>query len=206
MHAKTADKIDLFKLHKDEYAASSKPALIRIGKAHYLVARGRGAPGGETFQSRLQALYGTAYTLKFASKFAGHDFVVGKLEGLYGVDGQAPDDLERLPHEQWNWRMMIRVPDGIQARQLADARRTLRDKGKAGDFDAVTLEAVEEGLCVQMMHVGPYEEEARTVAAMRELARAHDLAPHRWHHEIYLGDPRRVPPAKLRTILRQPVR
>ncbi|HXV74763.1 MAG TPA: GyrI-like domain-containing protein [Candidatus Polarisedimenticolaceae bacterium] len=206
MASETPEKIDLFKLHKDDYRASGTPELVFVGTANYLVVRGHGEPGGECFESRVQALYGMAYTLKFTGKAAGHDFVVGKLEGLYGVDGQSIDDLARLAPQRWNWRLMIRVPDRIRPQHVTEARRTLDEKGKAGDFDAVTLESIDEGRCVQMLHVGPYEQESRTVAAMRELARRNGLAAHTWHHEIYLSDPRRVPAAKLRTILREPVR
>ncbi len=201
----TKEKIDLFKLHKQDYVARKRPTLIEVGEASYLTVRGSGAPGSDLFQERAGALYAMAYTLKFESKFAGRDYTVCKLEGLYAVDGQSSEDLARLPKSEWNWRLMIRQPDFITDDHLATARRTLRDKGKEGDFDAATLETLDEGRCVQMLHVGPYEEEPRTIEVMLEHAAAEGLAPHMWHHEIYLSDPRRVPPERLRTILRLPV-
>ena len=201
----TTEKIDLLKLHKKEYVAPKKPTLIDMTAATYLTVQGSGAPGSDLFQDRVGVLYAMAYTLKFESKFAGRDYTVCKLEGLYGVDGQSSDDLATLPKTEWNWRLMIRQPDFITDDHVAGARTTLRDKGKEGDFDAATLETLDEGRCVQMLHVGPYDEEPRTIELMLEHAAAEGLAPHMWHHEIYLSDPRRVPPERLRTILRLPV-
>jgi hypothetical protein len=203
---KTSAKLDLFAQYASEYVSPAAPVLISTRPARYLSVRGRGAPGSELFQSRIGALYAIAYTLRFTSKFQGRDYAVGKLEGLYGVDGQQPAELERLPKAEWNWRLMIRVPTFVTTAKLAKARRTLREKEKPGDFDAVTLETLREGRSVQMLHVGPYDEEARTIREMVSFAASRGLAPHMWHHEIYLSDPRRVAPVKLRTILRQPVR
>ncbi|MDY7107699.1 MAG: GyrI-like domain-containing protein [Planctomycetota bacterium] len=206
MPAANADKIDLYKLNKAEYAAPRKPKLIETKPAQYMVVEGRGAPGGEVFQARIEALYGMAYTAKFRSKFAGRDYTVCKLEGIYGIGGQSAADFARLPPEEWKWKLLIRVPDFVGDEQLDEARRTLRQRGKEGDFDDVHLEEIDEGRCVQMLHVGPYEEEQRTVEAMKALAEDEGYELHMWHHEIYLSDPRRVPPDRLKTILRHPVR
>ncbi|USN98865.1 MAG: GyrI-like domain-containing protein [Phycisphaeraceae bacterium] len=203
---KTVEKIDLFRLHKDEYAKPKTPRLVEVGPAWYLVVRGSGEPGSAVFQDLIGGLFGMAYTIKFMSKDEGCDYTVGKLEGLYGVDGQPIEALGSTPKEEWNWRLMMRVPEFIKAEHLVRARRNLAEKGKEGDFDAVTLEKYEEGLCVQMLHVGPYEDEQRTVAAMHAFAASEGLAPWMWHHETYLSDPRRVPAERLKTILRQPVR
>ena len=104
------------------------------------------------------------------------------------------------------WKLLSRVPAFISDGQLDEARRTLREKGKEGDFDEARLETIDEGLCVQMLHVGPYEQEQQTVDLMLDFAAGEGLESHMWHHEIYLSDPRRVPPDRLRTILRQPCR
>lgn len=199
-----AEKVDLFKLHQDEYVKPRKPALIEVGKAHYLAVDGVGGPGGEVFQERIGALYGMAYTMKFTSKFAGRDYAVGKLEALYGVDGQGPE-MENLPPEQWSWRMLIRVPDFIKKKDLAAARKLLREKGKEGDFDAVCLETIEEGRCVQVLHVGPYEAMEATGRAIQAFCEERGLEPRLWQHQIYLSDPRRMAPERLKTILRHPV-
>ena len=205
MPSETPEKLNLFKLHRAEYAAGRTPKLVDVGPASYLSVQGSGEPGSEVFQARLQALYGVGYTLKFNSKASGRDYTVGKLEGLYGVDGQSLDDLERLPLEQWNWRMLMRVPDFTGEEDLEEARETLAGKGKEGDFERVILESLDEGTCIQMLHVGPYEEISQATAAMAEVASRQGLEARRWHHEVYLSDPRRVPPERLRTILRRPV-
>ena len=201
----TAEKIDLFKLHKAEYVAPKNPKLIETEPAQFMVVSGTGGPGSDVFQDRVEALYGMAYTTKFISKFAGKDFTVCKLEGLYGIDGQSFENLSKISKDKWNWKLMIRMPSFVDDEFLDKARSTLRDKGKEGSFDEVSLEKIDEGRCVQMLHLGPYEEEDQTLAVMRDFVGEQELKAHRWHHEIYLSDPRRVPPEKLRTILRQPV-
>ncbi len=205
MPTRTHDKLDLYKRHKAEYAAPKKPALVETKPARYLAIDGRGGPGDETFQAKIAGLYGMAYTAKFNSKLAGRDYVVCKLEGLYWT-GDGKPGLDETPKDQWCWTLLMRVPDFITAGLLDEARRALRERGKEGDFDDVGLETIDEGRCVQMLHVGPYEHERTTIDAMTSFAGAEGLRPHGRHHEIYLSDPRRVPPEKLRTILRQPVK
>ena len=198
------EKRNLFRELKQEYCQPKAPRLVETSSGAYLAADGQGGPGEELFQNRVGALYAMAYTVKFDCKFAGADFVVGKLETLYGVD-MPLDRLGETPKERWRWRMLIRVPEFVTEKHLAAARAALREKDKPGDFDAVRLETIEEGHCVQMLHVGPYEQERRTLDVMQAFYAANDLEPRLWHHEIYLSDPRRVPPEKLKTILRQPV-
>lgn len=195
-------KIDLCKLHKAEYAAPKKPVLLEIGPAHYLTASGQGRPGGDVFQARIGALYGMAYTVKMTRKFAGlQDYAVGKLEAQYFFDG----DPAGLPFDEWRWRLMIRTPDFVTQAELDQAVETHRKKGKAGDVREVKLETLTEGRCVQMLHVGPYDREGDTIAVMQAFAEQHGLKLSGPHHEIYVSDPRRVAPERLRTILREPV-
>ena len=200
----TSEKLDLFKLHRAEYAAPKKPVLLDVGKAHYLVADGKGAPGGEEFQLRVGALYAAAYTLKFVSKQAGRDYAVSKLEAVWWADGKK--ELDQVPQGRWRWQLMIRRPEFIGKKELGAAVKVIRDKGKTPGIEAVGLESLTEGRCVQMLHVGPYDREHETIAAMQALAEENGLAFHGRHHEIYLSDPRRVAPQKLKTILRRPVR
>ncbi len=200
------DKIDLVKLNKEAYSARKKPFLLTIAPAQYLVVEGRGEPGGDAFQSRAGALYATAFTLKFTSKAAGRDYTVCKLEAQWWADGCDDGNFAAVPREQWRWKLMIRTPDFIGEAELAEAADKIRAKGQVEDVDEVRLERLGEGRCVQALHVGPYEEESRTVALMESFADEQGLAFAGRHHEIYLSDPRRVEPARLRTILRLPVR
>jgi hypothetical protein len=201
----STQKLDLYKKHKAEYATPRPPQLVEIKSARYLTIAGRGEPGGEVFTAKIGCLYGVAYTMKMRKKAAGRDYVVCKLECLWGGD-DPDDDFTRKPQQQWGWRLLIRVPDFITPRDREEAVRTLQEKGKNAGADEVELETIEEGPCVQMLHVGPYAKVGDTIAAMAAFAGEQGLALHGPHHEIYLSDPRRVPEDRLRTILRHPVR
>jgi hypothetical protein len=191
-----SEKIDLYKLHKAEYAAPKTPALVQVKRAKYLAVEGCGEPGGPEFQDRVEALYGAAFTIKMAKKLAGRDYKVCGLEGLWW-------DMDK-PRAEWKWKLVIRTPDFITARDLAAAVAKLAAKGKKGG-ECVRLETIAEGRCVQALHVGPYVEEDRTMKRMCDFAAAQGVALRGPHHEIYLSDPRRVSPERLRTILRCPV-
>ncbi len=200
--------IDLYKLHKVEYAASKRPELVDVGPAQYLSCTGSGAPGGEAFQTAVGALYGAAYTIKMTRKHkkgAAPDYKVCKLEGVYwGPEGE--NDFSTIDPEQWNWQLIIRTPEFISQDDLDEAIEALIEKGKDPAVRAVSLETLEEGRCVQMLHVGSYASEGETMAKMAEFAEANGVAFHGHHHEIYLSDPRRVAEEKLKTILRMPVK
>jgi len=202
----STDKLDLYKQHKDQYVTPKKPVLVTMAEATYLTISGRGAPGGPEFTEKIGALYGAAFTIKMTRKFAGQqDYVVSKLETQWWLDGENCD-FANAPKEKWNWRLMIRTPPFVAQKELAEAARKLIEKGKAPGADQVKLESVTEGLCVQMLHVGPYEEERRSISVMSAFVEQQGLALHGRHHEIYLSDPRRIAPEKLKTILRLPVR
>ena len=199
------EKLDLYKTHKSDYITPRQPALVAIARATYLTIDGQGEPGGDVFETRIAALYAMAFTIKMTSKFAGQDYVVCKLEGLWWTDDGSSDFLS-VPKSQWRWRMLIRTPSFIQRRQRASARDALLAKGKAAEVREVKLETIHEGRCVQMLHVGPYEAEAGAISAMQAFAAEQGMTFHGLHHEIYLSDPRRVSPQRLRTILRHPVK
>lgn len=202
-----AQKLDLYKQHKDQYVARRKPVLVTIPPVPYFTVDGRGEPGGEAFTTKVGAMYAAAFTVKMTSKFAGRDYKVATLEGLWwGPHESRPDDLFGTPRDQLRWKLLIRVPEFITAGQLEQAREKILAKGKAPEAAEVRLERIEEGLCVQMLHVGPYETEPETIRAMADFAAGEGLRLHGRHHEIYLSDPRRVPPERVRTILRTPVR
>ena len=200
-----AKKLDLYKEHKAEYVTPKKPVLVKTKPAKYLTITGKGRPGGELFQKHIGALYGVSYTIKWIKKLAGQDYKVCHLEGLWWGDKEGLD-FSAIPLDQYSWKLIIRVPDFIQKKDLASAVRALQEKGKGPEVAEVRLEKINEGLCVQMLHVGPYPDEVKTIAQMMNLAQEKGLACHAPHHEIYLSDPRRVPPARLRTILRFSVR
>ena len=200
----TAQKLDLYKVHKAEYVIPKKPVLVKTLPAKYLTISGHGAPGSAEFQNCIGSLYGAAFTIKLTKKFAGEDYKVCHLEGLYWGNTNEGGVVAVDPQEL-NWTLMIRVPDFVQAEDLRRAIVELRAKGKAGDFEKLKLESLDEGSCVQMLHVGPYNQEKPSIDRMLAFAKQEGLNCRGKHHEIYLSDPRRVPPARLRTILRIPV-
>ena len=206
MATATATKIDLFKDHASEYAMPRKPVLLDVGKAKYLTIEGSGEPGGPVFQEKIGALYTIAYTIKMTMKFSGgQDYAVSKMEAQWWA-GDCGGAFQSTPKEQWRWKLMIRTPEFVGARELKAAAEAALKKGKTVPVNEVKLETIREGKCVQMLHVGPYDREPESIEKMRAAAAEQGYDFHVAHHEIYLSDPRRVAPERLRTILRIPVR
>ncbi len=203
--ARPEAKLDLHRLHRDEYAPAREPIILDLSDGRYLAVDGRGEPGGSEFQEKLGALYGMAFTIKMMRKRAGlGDYVVAGLEGLYWPDpGLSPFE---APLDTLNWRLLIRTPDTVNDGDVEAGRLALKQKGRGAWVDDVVLLSMAEGPCVQMLHVGPYDKEPETIRRMEEFAQQQGFELHGRHHEIYLSDPRRVPPERLRTILRLPVR
>ena len=202
---KTNEKVDLYKMHRPDYVAPLKPVVINVPRASYLTAIGLGEPGGEAFTDKIGALYGVAFTIKMARKFSGQrDYTICKLEAQWWSEDKSKDFFH-LPKNQWHWKLLIRTPEFVDENELGKAVAVLLKRGKTPTVREISLESFAEGLCVQMLHVGPYECEGQTVEAMAAHAASKGLKFHGRHHEIYLSDPRRVPAERLKTILRQPV-
>jgi hypothetical protein len=201
----TTEKIDLRKLHKNEYVQPKKPAFLDVAPARYLAIKGAGQPGGPEFQDRIGALYAMAYTIKMTHKFAGEqDYTVGLLEARYWLaDGSCR--FQTAPPEQWRWQLMIRTPEFVTEEERAKAIEALMEKSKTPSVRDVVFKSLAEGKCVQMLHVGPYDRESDTIAVMREFANSQGFELKGPHHEMYISDPRRVAPEKLKTILRFPL-
>jgi len=200
-----AKKLDLYKLHAAEYVIPRTPRLVETKPAKYLVIAGSGDPNGPAFGEKVGALYAVAFTVKMARKKAGRDYKVAGLEGLWWGVGRAKWMIAQT-RDQWRWKLLIRAPDFITVKDVAAAAKALLTRGKGKAVAQVKLETVREGCCVQMLHIGPYADESPTMDAMLGFAKANGLRFTGRHHEIYLSDPRRVRPEKLRTILRHPVR
>jgi hypothetical protein len=168
----------------------------------------KGKTPGESpaFQEAMQALYGAAYTLKFMSKLRKKnaiDYTVMALEGLWWVEGGT---FAITKPDNWRWRAMIMQPDHITAELFAEALEKIRQKRPSPSVEKLRLERFCEGLCIQTMHIGPYADEPATIERMNIFAAENGYALRGNHHEIYLGDPRRTAPEKLKTVLRHPVR
>lgn len=197
-------RLDLRKELKRYYTAKRKPGLIDVPEGKFLTILGEGDPNGSEYQEAMQALYGLSYTLKFDQKAKGRDYTVMHLEGLWWVEGGVFDLNDPAPREQWRWKSMIRQPDFIAEETVEEVRPKVREK-RGPKVDEVKLERFHEGLCAQVLHVGPYSEEGPTIQLLHGFIEESGYRPRGDHHEIYLGDPRRTKPENLKTILRHPV-
>ncbi len=195
------------------YRPSAKPAIVDVPPMNFLAVRGSGNPNEKDgpYSEALGLLYGASYTIKMSYKGAREiegyfAYVVPPLEGLWWQQGGGAIDYSRK--EGFHWISLIRLPDFVTK---ADVEWAVGEAGrkKGKDFSAVALFPYHEGLCVQCMHTGPYDDEPATIAAMEAAAQEAgyeiDSTPGRYHHEIYLGDPRKTDPARLKTVIRQPV-
>lgn len=201
-------KVDFKKTYKELYAPPKKFALVDVPEMQFLMVDGHGDPNvAQEYQDALEALYAVAYKIKFASKKQlQRDYVVPPLEGLWWADDMASFSTAR-DKAQWDWTMMIMTPEWITAEIFATALEQVRKSKDPAALDKVRLESYHEGLSVQILHVGSYDDEGPTLQKLHEeYLPQNGLVENGKHHEIYLGDPRRVAPDKLKTILRQPVR
>jgi hypothetical protein len=198
------DKIDLYKLHKANYIAPKKPQMCEVANAHYLTINGTGGPGEDCFNDAVAALYAVAYTVKMTRKKMGlGDYVICKLEARYWSKEQKC--LSEVDKSNWRWQLMIRTPAYVEGSDINQAAEVLAQKGKTPSVNNVNLIEYEFSNCIQMLHIGPYEEESRTIDQMLAYAKENQLSATGEHCEIYISDPRRIPPERLKTILRMPV-
>jgi hypothetical protein len=199
--------IDLRKERKDLYTAPvGTVQLVEVPPMNYLALNGTGDPNTvPAYTEAVAALYAVAYALKMRRKRENpaNDYVILPLEGLWWMaDGAfySPDT-----RENWAWTMLIRQPDDLTAEQFAEARKQVAAKKDIPRLAAMRLETLLEGNAAQTMHIGPYATEAPTIALLHDFITVQGHTAHGKHHEIYLGDPRRTAPERLKTILRQPI-
>ena len=205
---------DYKKEYKEYYLPKNKPQIVDIPPMNFIAVRGKGNPneeGGE-YKQALELLYGIAYTIKMSKKtdyrIEGYfDYVVPPLEGFWEQEGKVGIDYSRK--SELKWTAIIRVPDFVAKADFDWAVAQAAEKKKL-DLSKVEFITVEEGLCVQCMHMGSYDDEPATVALMDSYAESMgykiDINPQRQHHEIYLSDPRKTAPEKLKTVIRHPVK
>lgn len=205
---------DYKKEYKEYYMPKNKPQLIGIPPMNYIAVRGKGDPneeGGE-YKKAIEVLYAVAYTLKMSYKTDHRiegffEYVVPPLEGFWESDENGTFDY--ADKSQLRWISVIRLPDFITEEDFRWAVETASKKKKL-DCSSAEFLTVDEGLCVQTMHIGSYDSEPETVAEMDRYAAengcVNDIGGERLHHEIYLSDPRKAPPEKWKTVIRHPVR
>jgi hypothetical protein len=201
-------KLDLKKELKHLYQPTAEDfTLIDVPPMHFLMIDGAGDPNtSQEYQDAVQALYSVSYTLKFAIKKARQiDYPVMALEGLWWTADMRTFSAERKG--DWLWTMMMMQPAPVMAEDVAAALEEIRRKKGLAAVERVRFERFHEGLAVQIMHIGSYADEAPTLRRLHdEYLPSHGYVATGKHHEIYLSDPRRSPPEKWKTVLRQPVR
>jgi hypothetical protein len=181
--------------------------FLDIPTHRFVMADGHGPPGGDAFAERLPGLYATAYKLRFALKAEGVETRIGPLEGLWWTeDGET--DLDRIlssNRDGWRWTLLIALPDEASDAQIEDALEAGRAKLKATIATNLRVETFAEGRVAQTLHVGPYSTERPTIELLHAAIHDAGLMERGRHHELYLGDPQRAAPERLRTVLRHPV-
>ena len=205
---------DYKKEYKEFYMPKDRPSIVSVPPMNYIAVRGKGDPNQEDgeYKQAIGLLYGIAYTIKMSKKgdhqIEGYfDYVVPPLEGFWWQDGVQGVDYAHK--ETFNWISVIRLPDFV-TREDFEWAISEATKKKKEDFSKVEFFTYEEGLCVQCMHLGPYDDEPETVEKMHEYMTGQgyelDITSDRLHHEIYLSDARKVAPEKLKTVIRHPVK
>jgi hypothetical protein len=205
---------DFKKEYKEFYLPPAKPTIVTVPKANYIAVRGKGNPNDEggAYQQAIGILYAVAYTLKMSYKTdhrieGFYDYVVPPLEGFWWQDGI--DGIDYSDKSTFCWISVIRLPDFITKADFDWAVQTASKKKKI-DCSTVEFLTIEEGLCVQIMHIGPYDDEPASVALMdkflAENGYENDLSSTRLHHEIYLSDARKVAPENWKTVIRHPIK
>lgn len=202
-------KIDFKKELKHLYRPSARAfSVVEVPPMHFLMVDGHGDPNtAQEYQDALEALYAVAYKLKFLSKRRMEkDYVVPPLEGLWWAEDMEVFSSQR-DKSAWDWTMMIMQPDWISAEMASDVVELVAKQKDLPALPKLRLERYDEGLSVQILHIGSYDDEGPTLDRMHwEFIPQNGYEMHRKHHEIYLSDARKVAPEKLRTVLRQPVR
>ena len=200
-------KVDFKKELKDLY--NPKPGqftLVNVPAMQYLMVDGAGDPNKALeYQEAVESLYSVSYTLKFHSKqVLSRDYVVPPLEGLWWSDNY--DDFRMRRKDKWSWTLMIMVPDWLGRQEVGEAISAVRAKKPNIKLEALRLETLNEGLSAQIMHIGSYDDEAPALKELHDMwLPDNGLKERLKHHEIYIGDPRKTEPSKLKTVLRQPV-
>lgn len=205
---------DFKKEYKEFYLPKETPSIVTIPKMNYAAVRGSGDPNDEDgeYKHAIGLLYGIAYTIKMSKKqdrqITGYfDFVVPPLEGFWWQDGVAGVDYAHK--DSFQWISVIRLPDFVTKEDFGWAVRVAAAKKKQ-DFSKAEFFTCDEGLCVQCMHIGPYDDEPATVEMMHRFMKEQgydlDITDQRRHHEIYLSDVRKVAPQKLKTVIRHPIK
>lgn len=208
--------LDYKKEYKDLYLPKTKPMLIDVPEMLFIQVRGEGNPNtAKSYEQAMEILYGLSFTIKMSKKSGRQpenyfEYVVPPLEGLWETDEAGFDGTKINDKDKFKWIAMIRQPEFVTKEVYEWAKAELLKKKPHIDFTDTSFVKYTEGLCAQVMHIGPYDDEPETIEKLdgfiMEEGYQTDITSERLHHEIYLGDPRRTKPEKLRTVVRHPVK
>lgn len=209
------EKFDFKKEYKDLYMPKTEPSIVTVPEMKFIAVRGKGDPNtSPEYKQAMEILYGLSFTIKM-SKMSGRqpdgyfEYVVPPLEGFWSVNDGIFDGLNITDKSKFHWISVIRQPDFVTESVFEQARAEAEKKKKT-DMSKAEFITVSEELCVQSMHIGSYDSEPSTILKMREFAEkngySEDLSDTRLHHEIYLSDPRRCAPERLKTVIRHPIK
>ena len=209
--------LDYKKEYKDLYQPKNKPSIIQVPEMVFIQVEGEGDPNScQAYKDAMEILYGLSFTIKM-SKMGGNqpegyfEYVVPPLEGLWwGEDEELFDGVMIGDKSKFHWISMIRQPEFVTEEVFEWAKAALQKKKPHVDVSTTRLVKWEEGLCAQVMHIGPYDDEPATIALLNQFVEDNgydtDINERRRHHEIYLGEPRKTAPERLKTVLRHPVK
>lgn len=210
------EKLDYKKKYKDLYLPKTKPSIVDVPEMTFVMVDGHGDPNTSlAYKNALEVLYGISYAIKM-SKMKGNEpegyfeYVVPPLEGLWWLGDNDFPVTEITDKSKFNWVSMIRQPEFVTPEVFEGAKEVLLKKNPDVDLSTTRLARFTEGLCAQVMHIGPYDHEAETIRRLTDFINESDhitdIHKERRHHEIYLGDPRKTAPEKLKTVIRHPIR
>lgn len=201
-----SEKVDFRKVLKDLY--NPKPGtfhLVEVASMNFLMIDGTGNPNiSDEYRHAVESLYALSYGIKFTLKSRSLDYVVPPLEGLWWMEDMA--QFTQASKDRWKWTMMIMQPEWVTYEWVERAKAEAIKKKKLTSLQSIHFEPYPEGLSVQVLYIGAYENEAPTIAEMHNFISSYGYVTNGKHHEIYFGDPRKTTPEKLRTILRQPIK
>lgn len=210
------DKLDYKKTYKELYQPKTKPSIIEVPEMIFIAIDGEGNPNScPEYKAAIEVLYGLSYAIKMSkmngTQPAGYfEYVVPPLEGLWQVDGVDFDGMNVTDKDKFKWISMIRQPEFVTEEVFEQAKLVLKKKKPALDLSKARLMKMTEGLCVQIMHKGSYDDEPASIEQMKRFLDKNgyieDFSEGRFHHEIYLSDPRKCSPDKLKTVIRHPIK
>jgi len=201
-------KLDLQKRDPNYYKSGKTPEIRDLDTYYYLTVSGKSSPESQEFLQAIERIYAIAYTIKFICKAEDNDFVVPKMEAYWWIDGgfEVQHQFAQTPRDEWNWKIVIRMPDFMEREHFDRATEKVKVKNPEINLEGINFERINDGLCVQCLHIGSYEEEEPTILSIMDFIHKNELVVNGYHHEIYLSDPRRTKPEKLKTILRYAVK